>query len=142
MGPAPALGTVGIMALDADLKTLATGRNFATLTTLMPDGQPQTQVMWVDADDEALLINTEVHRAKYRNVQRDPRVTVTVWDAANPYRYVEARGRVVGEVGGDEARAHIDSASQRYTGGAYANPIQSERVVLRIEPESIHKSGI
>ena len=142
MAAAPGVGTVEAMALDADLKALATGRNFAALTTLMPDGQPQTQVMWVDADDEALLINTEVHRAKYRNVQRDPRVTVTVWDAANPYRYVEARGRVVGEVGGDAARAHIDSASRRYTGDDYGNPIQSERVVLRIEPESLHKNGI
>jgi PPOX class probable F420-dependent enzyme len=130
------------MALDADLKALATGKNFGTLTTLMPDGQPQTQVMWVDADDDAVLINTEVHRAKYRNVQRDPRVTVTVWDAADPYRYVEARGRVVGEVRGQEARDHIDSASRRYTGGDYGNAVQSERVILRIEPEAIHKNGI
>jgi hypothetical protein len=71
-----------------------------------------------------------------------PRVTVTVWDANDPYRYVEARGRVVGEVGGQEARDHIDSESRRYTGRDYGNPIQSERVILRIEPEAIHKNGI
>lgn len=130
------------MALDPDLKALATGKNFAALSTLLPDGQPQTHLMWVDADDEHLLINTEVHRAKYRNVARDPKVTVTVWDAENPYRYVEARGRVASEVRGEEAVSQIDVLAQRYTGADYANPIQSERVLLKIVPEAIHKNGI
>jgi len=130
------------MALDPDLKTMATGKNFAALSTLMPDGQPQTQVMWVDADDEHLLINTEVHRAKYRNVQADPRVTVTVWDAKQPYRYIEARGRVVDEVRGDEARAHIDAASRRYVGTDYKGKIGSERVLLKIVPDHLHKWGV
>lgn len=129
------------MALDPDLKRLTDGRNFAALTTLMPDGQPQTQVMWVGADDDHLLINTEVHRAKYRNVARDPRVTVTVWDASNPYQYVEARGRVVEEVRGDEAVAHIDALSQRYTDSDYG-PAESERVLLKISPDRIHKNNL
>lgn len=131
------------MALDPDLKALATGKNFAALSTLLADGQPQTQVMWVHADDEHLLINTEIHRAKYRNATRDPRVTVTVWDAENPYRYVEARGRVVGEVRGDEARANIDELSRKYGGSDYPpDAIQTERIVLRIAPEAIHKNNI
>jgi PPOX class probable F420-dependent enzyme len=129
------------MTLDADLHALATGKNFAALTTLMADGQPQTQIMWVHADDDQLLINTEVHRQKFKNAERDPRVTVTVFDADNAYRYVEARGRVVSTVGGDEARANIDELSQKYTGGPYANPIQSERVVLQIAVDKIHKNG-
>jgi PPOX class probable F420-dependent enzyme len=130
------------MTIDADLKGLATGKNFGALTTLMPDGQPQTQVMWVDADDEHVLINTEVHRQKYKNVDRDPRVTVTVWNAANPYQYVEVRGTVTAEVRGDEARAHIDACAKRYMGvDDYPNPIQSERVILRITPERTNKAG-
>ena len=80
--------------LDDTAKTLAQAKNFAALTTLFPDGQPQTQMMWVDADDEHILINTEVHRAKYKNIERDPRVTVVVFDADNPYHYAEVRGRV------------------------------------------------
>jgi PPOX class probable F420-dependent enzyme len=131
------------MALDPDLKALATGKNFAALSTLLADGQPQTQVMWVHADDEHLLINTEVHRAKYKNASRDPRVTVTVWDAENPYRYVEARGRVVGEARGPEARANIDELSRKYGGSDYPeDAIQTERIVLRIAPEAIHKNNI
>jgi PPOX class probable F420-dependent enzyme len=130
------------MPLDPDLKTLAQGKNFAALTTLLPDGQPQTQIMWVHADDDHLIINTEVHRKKFANVQADPRVTVTVFDADNAYRYVEARGTVVQTIRGDAARTSIDDLSQKYMGAPYGNPIQSERVVLLIEPRAIHKNGI
>lgn len=130
------------MALDPDLKAFATGKNFAALTTLMPDGQPQTQLMWVHADDEHVLINTEVGRQKFRNVEADPRVTVTVFDASNPYRYVEARGRVVGTVGGADARTNIDELSEKYTGGPYANPIGTDRVVLQVAVERIHKNNL
>ena len=59
---------------------LARGQNFAAITTLLPSGHPQTQVMWVDADGRHLLINTEVHRQKFRNVAREPRVTMMMWD--------------------------------------------------------------
>jgi PPOX class probable F420-dependent enzyme len=122
--------------IDDTVKELATGKNFAALTTLFGDGHPQTQIMWVGADDEHVLINTEVHRQKYKNVQRDPRVTVTVFDAANPYHYAEVRGRVVEEVRGDVARAHIAELSQKYMGAPYGAPIQSERVLLKIAPDS------
>jgi len=63
--------------IDPTVKELATGKNFVALTTLFGDGHPQTQIMWVGADDEHVLINTEIRRQKFRNVQRDPRVTVT-----------------------------------------------------------------
>lgn len=121
--------------LDDSVKTLAAGKNFAALTTLLADGQPQTHIMWVDATDNELLVNTEVERQKFRNVRRDPRVTVTIFDADNPYHYAEVRGRVTGTVTGDEARRHLDELSHKYTGTPYQNPIGSERVILRITPE-------
>ncbi|MDQ3182864.1 MAG: PPOX class F420-dependent oxidoreductase [Actinomycetota bacterium] len=113
---------------------LARAPNFAALTTLLPGGHPQTQVMWVDANEQHLLINTEVHRQKFRNVERDPRVTVTIWDKEDPYRFVEVRGEVVEKVKGQEARKHIDELSQKYRGKPYQTQIRSERVVLRIAP--------
>jgi PPOX class probable F420-dependent enzyme len=116
-------------------RTLCEGANFAALTTLFEDGDPQTQVMWVGCDDDHVLINTELHRAKFKNVEADPRVSVLVWDAANPYSYVEVRGRVVETVGGDAARTHIDELAQKYTGKLYANDVKSERVVLKISPD-------
>jgi len=121
--------------IDDAIKTLATGKNFAILTTLLPDGQPQSQVMWVDADDDHILINTEMHRQKFKNVERDPRATVTIVEADNPYSYAEVRGRVVEVVRGDEARAHIDTLSQKYVGKPYGAEVQSERVILKIAPD-------
>jgi PPOX class probable F420-dependent enzyme len=130
------------MSLDPTLRELAQAKNFAALSTLMPDGQPQTQLMWVHADDEHLLINTEVGRQKFRNVERDPRVTVTVFDADNPYRYIEARGRVVSTEAGDAARADIDRLSEKYMGGPYGNPIATERVILRIQVDRLHRNNV
>jgi PPOX class probable F420-dependent enzyme len=121
--------------LHDKVRTLAEGANFAALTTVLPDGQPQTHIMWVGCDDEHLIINTEVHRRKFKNVEQDPRVTVTIWDADNPYSFVEVRGRVVETVTGDEARGNIDALSQKYMGRDYASDIQSERVILRIAPD-------
>lgn len=127
--------------LDEDVITLAReGRNFAAITTLASDGTPMTQPMWIDADDQHVLINTEVHRQKYRNVQRDPRVTVLIVDKKNPINYVEVRGEVVDTVTGPEARAHIDALAQKYAGvDTYPGPIKSERVILRIAPRRVSR---
>lgn len=127
------------MALDSEIRSLATSDNFGALTTLFDDGTPQTQPIWVDADDDHVMVNTEVHRQKFANVESDPRVTLTIWDADNPYRYAEVRGRVVETVRGDAARRHIDACSQRYLGKDYPNPVTSERVILKIAPDRVNK---
>jgi PPOX class probable F420-dependent enzyme len=122
--------------IDDAVKALAQEPNFAVLTTIFPDGMPQTQVMWVDADDDHVLINTEPHRQKFKNIERDPRVSVTIIDRENPYRYAEVRGRVVETVLGPEARDHIDKLSFKYGGNPYPpEAIQTERVIVRIVPE-------
>jgi PPOX class probable F420-dependent enzyme len=121
--------------IDDAIKALAKAQNFAVLTTLLPSGQPQSQVMWVDADDDHILINTELHRQKFKNIEADPRATVTIVKADNPYSYAEVRGRVVEIVRGEAARAHIDELSQKYRGQPYGAAIQSERVILKIAPD-------
>ena len=121
--------------LDPSVKELAQGKNFAVITVHLPSGAAATQVMWVDADDDHIIMNTEVHRAKFKALEADPRVTVTVWDQANPYHYAEVRGRVAGVERGPEARAMIDRLSQKYLGTDYQRPIESERVTIRIAPE-------
>lgn len=121
--------------LHTKTRKLASGPNFAVLTTLMPDGTPQSHVMWVSADDTHLYINTEIHRQKFKNVERDPRATVTIVDTEDPYSFAEVRGRVVETIGGREARDHIDELSQKYFGRPYSNRITSERVILKIEPD-------
>jgi PPOX class probable F420-dependent enzyme len=139
-GPA---AVVPDMPIDPLLRTYATAKNFATISTLAADGSPRTHVMWVDADDEHLLINTEVHRAKFKDLERDPRVTVTVINAENPYQFIEARGRVVGTVRGPEARDHIDVLARRYQDvDAYQGTITSERVIVQIAPDKVHKNNL
>jgi PPOX class probable F420-dependent enzyme len=134
---------VPTMPIDPQLKAYATTKNFATISTLAADGSPRTHVMWVDADDEHLLINTEVHRAKFKDLERDPRVTVTVINAENPYQFIEARGRVVGTVRGTEARDHIDVLARRYTDAdEYQGTVTSERVIVQIAPEKVHKNNL
>jgi len=73
---------------------LLDGPNYAVLATVNADGSPQTSVVWVGRDGSDLLISTVEGRVKHRNMLRDPRVSVTVIDSADPESYVELRGRV------------------------------------------------
>jgi PPOX class probable F420-dependent enzyme len=73
------------MALDEDTARLAKGKNLATVVTLMPGGQPQALLTWIDTDGDHLLVNTEPQRQKSRNLARDPRVTVLIHSADNPF---------------------------------------------------------
>jgi PPOX class probable F420-dependent enzyme len=126
-------------AVDPRVRELAQQANFAAFTVLLRSGTPMTHVMWVDADDDHVLINTEVHRAKFKAVERDPRVTVMIWERDDPYSYAEVRGRVVETVRGPEAREHIDALSRKYRGRDYDPAIiKSERVILRIAPDVQH----
>jgi PPOX class probable F420-dependent enzyme len=111
---------------------LAQAKVFATVTTLLPDGTPMTKPLWIDTDGEHLLLNTEIHRRGFRNIQRDPRVTVTLVDPDNPYSYAEVRGQVVDTVTGPEARAGIDALAQKYMGRDYPGQIKTERVILKV----------
>jgi PPOX class probable F420-dependent enzyme len=127
------------MALDADAARLAKGKNLATVVTIMPDGQPQAQLTWVDHDGEHVLVNTEPVRQRSRNLRRDPRVTVLIHSTDEAYDWAEVRGRVVETIGGDQARAHIDELSRRYMGTDYGRPIGPDgRIILVIEPDKVN----
>lgn len=126
--------------LDQRIIDLARGVNYAVITTLLPDGTPHSNVMWVDTDGEHILMNTEIHRQKFRNIQSDPRVTVVIVREGDPYHWAEVRGRVIEVIGGQQARDHIDDLSMKYFGRHYTSPIRSERAILKIAPdrESVH----
>jgi PPOX class probable F420-dependent enzyme len=84
---------MGIPLSDA-ARRLVDGRNYAVLATVNPDGSPQTSVIWVGRDGDDLVFSTVEGRVKHRNMLRDPRVSVTVIDSADPENYAELRGRV------------------------------------------------
>lgn len=121
--------------LDPVIRDLARAKNFGSISFHISDDAIGTHVMWVDADDEHVLINTEVDRVKYKAMAADPNVTVVIWSSESPYAYAEVRGKVTGEVRGPEARAHIDALSQKYTSADFSAEVKSERVILRITPD-------
>lgn len=125
--------------LDEDTIRLAKDSNLATVVTLMPDGQPQALLTWVDTDGEHVLVNTEPQRQRARNIARDPRITVLIHSATDPMDWSEVRGRVTRTVTGNEAREHIDELSRKYTGGDYRNPVGPQgRIILVITPDKIN----
>lgn len=120
------------------------------LTTLMPDGMPQSSVVWVDYDGEYVLINTTLERQKGRNMHVNPKVTVLVIDSNDASRWVEVRGRVI-EMTREGAEAHADKLTQRYCPGKqlfYRDvypPEQKEketRVIARIQPLKVSMDAI
>jgi PPOX class probable F420-dependent enzyme len=130
------------MSIPPQYRDIVHKRVFASLATLMPDGQPQVTPVWIDADNGHLLVNTAKGRQKHRNVQRDPRVAVTLVDPDNPYRYVEIRGRVV-EMTENGATEHIDKMARKYLGKdkyPFAQPGE-QRILLKIQPEHTHGLG-
>ncbi len=127
------------MPLDEDTVRLAKGKNLATVVTLMPDGQPQALLTWVDTDGEHLLVNTEPQRQRARNLRRDPRITVLIHSDTDPWDWSEVRGHVVETVDGSEAREHIDKLSRKYVGTDYRNPVGPQgRVILKIAPDKVN----
>jgi len=121
--------------VDAEVRALALAPNFASFATLLPGGNPVASLMWVDADDDRLLVNTERHRLKFRNVCRNPNVHLLVIDRDDPGHYASVQGRVDEHVFGEEAREHIERLAHKYLGTTFDPArIVSERVILRILP--------
>ena len=79
--------------LNDEIRRLLDGRHFAVLATINPDGGPQTSAMWVGRDGDEVLFSTVAGRRKHRNLERDPRASVTVIDSEHPYNYVASRRR-------------------------------------------------
>ncbi len=127
------------MPLDADTVRLAKGKNLATVVTLMPDGQPQALLTWIDTDGDNILVNTEPQRQRGKNIRRDARVTVLLHSDSDPWDWSEVRGHVIKTIDGQQARDHIDELSRKYVGRDYGNPIGPEgRVIYVVAPDKVN----
>jgi len=115
---------------------------FAHLATVGADGSPQVTPVWCDFDGTHVRINTARGRVKDRNLQRSPRVALSILDPDNPYRYVQIRGRVV-EMTEQGADAHIDALARKYLGQdryPFRQPGEV-RVTVKIAPDRIQGMG-
>jgi PPOX class probable F420-dependent enzyme len=128
--------------LPEGLITLLRQPSTCFLATVMPDGSPQMTQTWVDTDGEHVVINTVQGFQKIKNIERDPRVAVSVSDPASPSRYYAIRGRVVNATteGGAE---HIEALAQRYLRAPYPwyGGRDQVRVILTISADKIRVMG-
>jgi PPOX class probable F420-dependent enzyme len=124
-------------ALSAEQLELLKGLNFGVVATVDVHGRPQTSVVWVDTDGENVVFNTTTKRAKGRNLRNNPKVSISVWDNEDPYRYFEVEGPA--ELDEEGAAEHIHSLAQRYYGRQFHAPV--DRVIVRVKPERIFDHG-
>jgi len=112
------------------------------VTTLQHDGSPQSTVVWVDADDAGISINTAYGRVKPRNLARDPRISLVVVDPGDPYRWLKLRGTA--DLVAEGADEQIDRLSKKYTGrDVYASRAPGEqRVSVRIKIDKVDSRGL
>jgi PPOX class probable F420-dependent enzyme len=114
----------------------------AHVATIGPDGEPQNNPVWFDTHDGNIRFSQTTTRQKIRNLQRDPRVAISIVDENNPYRYLEIRGTVE-RVDPDPDNAFINSMAKKYLGQdvyPWAQP-GDERVVVIVRPEHTTQMG-
>ncbi|MFI1104356.1 PPOX class F420-dependent oxidoreductase [Streptomyces melanogenes] len=124
------------VTFNEETRKLLDGRNFATVATLNRDGGPQTSVVWITRDGNAVLFSTTAGRQKARNLTRDPRISLTVFDTANPYQSIDIRGTA--ELIEDREKSLPRELSHKYLGED--PPAESEevlRLIVRVTPQKV-----
>lgn len=137
--------SVEIPASHADLLARAVP---GVLTTLAPDGRPQSSLVWVDTDGDCALVNTSLERLKGRNLRRDRRLSLLVVDPDNTARFMQIRGTA--ELITSGAEAHLDRLTRKYTphpmfyGFVYpeSQRARETRVIVRIHARRITLDAI
>ena len=115
---------------------LLDGKNFATVATVNPDGGPHSSVVWVAREGDTVLFSVTSVRQKARNLARDPRISVSVFETENPYNSVEIRGTA--ELVEDQDRTLPDLLSRKYLGeDAPPEPDGVVRLIVRVTPEKV-----
>jgi len=118
-------------------KKLIDGKNLASVATLMPDGSPQVAPVWVEREGDIIVVNATTTRQRYRNLKRDPRVAVCLFDMDNIYTCVMIRGRAT-QITMEGAEEDIDRLSMKYNGRMYPDHSpERPRVIIRIVPERV-----
>ena len=125
------------VVLDDVTRELLDGKNFATVATVNPDGGPQASVVWILRDGDTVLFSALSTRRKVINLTRDARVSLTVFDTANPYQSVEIRGTA--ELSGDPGKTLPRALSRKYLGqDPPPEPDELTRVIVRVIPQKVN----
>ncbi|XVV34539.1 PPOX class F420-dependent oxidoreductase [Streptomyces sp. CA-100214] len=123
-------------SFDEPVRALLDGKNFASVATLGPDGAPQNSVVWIKREGDTVLFSSVDGRQKVRNLRRDPRISLSVYDLANPYTSVEIRGTA--EIVPDEGKRLPRDLSHKYLGiDPPAEKDEETRVIIRVVPRKV-----
>ncbi|MFI6320909.1 PPOX class F420-dependent oxidoreductase [Nonomuraea sp. NPDC050556] len=125
--------------LSDGVRKLFDAANYATVTSINPDGTPQSTVVWVRTDGDDVLFSTVKGRRKPLNYSRDPRTSILVIDPENPFRYAEVRGTVT--MVDDPSGSLIQELSRKYTGDPWKEHPGAERLIVRISPDKVTLRG-
>lgn len=116
---------------------------YVVATTVMPDGQPQSTVVWWDYEGDFIRFNTADGRQKPKNIRQNPKITLLALDPNNPFHWLEIRG-VVEEMTTEGGVEHIESLSRKYTGRGYygdfnthSSPDTETRLVVKVRPVKV-----
>ncbi|MCT9078750.1 PPOX class F420-dependent oxidoreductase [Streptomyces fulvoviolaceus] len=124
------------VSFDDSVRALLDGKNFASVATLGRDGGPQNSVVWIKREGDTVLFSSTDGRQKVRNLRRDPRISLSVFDLANPYSSVEIRGTA--EILADEGKRLPHELSHKYLGiDPPAEKDDEVRVIIRVVPRKI-----
>lgn len=117
-------------------KDLLESTALAEVATIGPGGAPQVSPVWFGWDGKHLSFSQTKTRQKLKNLHKDKRIALAIVDPANPYRYLELRGKVVDFIE-DPDKAFINAMSKKYIGeDPYPwNRPGDERVIVVVEPD-------
>jgi PPOX class probable F420-dependent enzyme len=121
--------------LDDEARRFVDGKNFAVVATLSPDGSPQSSVVWIDREGDSVVFSATAKRRKVRNLQRDPRISLSIFEVGNPYVSVEIRGRA--EIVADPEKRLSRQLSHKYLGEDPPDEPGVDRVIVRVIPAKI-----
>jgi PPOX class probable F420-dependent enzyme len=122
-----------MVQLPDDVRALFEGANIGHVATTLPSGGPHSVPVWVGIEGDRIAFQTGPGSRKARNLDRDPRLAISITSRDNPLAMAHVRGRVAERLEGDAAFEVIDRLAHKYTGQPY--PLRSDRVAYLVEPE-------
>ncbi|MDX2677663.1 PPOX class F420-dependent oxidoreductase [Streptomyces sp. NY05-11A] len=135
-GTVSSVPTVPSVSFSDSVRALLDGRNFAAVATLGPDGAPQNSVVWIKREGDTVLFSSTDGRQKVRNLRRDARISMSVFDLANPYTSVEIRGTA--EILPDPDKRLPHELSHKYLGvDPPAEKDDEVRLIIRVVPQRV-----
>lgn len=130
------------MNIPDDYTYLFTGKHFAHIATINPDGSPQVTPVWIDLDEKSgwIIFNTAKGRKKAKNLSLGSKVALSIQDSDDPYKYIAVQGTIVEKTEGG-ALDHIIKLSHRYFGRDFKRAEGEVRLKISIKPRYVHLGG-